>query len=285
MQLDDLLADAIERNVRDALAEDIGAGDITAQLIPEGARGHAVVITRDAGIFCGQAWANAACRQVEPRITATWHVDDGDRIAPKQKLLEMDGPARALLTVERTLLNFLQLLSGTATLARSYADRVAGTNLRILDTRKTLPGLRVAQKYAVRCGGCDNHRLGLYDAFLIKENHIFAAGSIGAAVAHARQIAPTRSVEVEVENIEEFRTALIAGADIIMLDDFSITDMHQAVAINQGQAKLEISGGVTHATIGAIAATGVDFVSIGEITKSVRPLDLSMRLVDFPTGN
>jgi nicotinate-nucleotide pyrophosphorylase (carboxylating) len=285
MQLDDLLADAIERNVRDALAEDIGTGDITARLIPDGARGHAVVITRDAGIFCGRAWADAACQQVDSRISATWHVRDGDRIAPKQQLLEMDGPARALLTVERTLLNFLQLLSGTATLARSFADRVAGTNLRILDTRKTLPGLRVAQKYAVRCGGCDNHRLGLYDAFLIKENHIFAAGSIGAAVAHARQIAPTRTVEVEVENIEEFRTALIAGADIVMLDDFSITDMHQAVAINQGQAKLEISGGVTHATIGAIAATGVDFVSIGEITKSVRPLDLSMRLVNSPTGN
>jgi nicotinate-nucleotide pyrophosphorylase (carboxylating) len=281
MQLDDLLADAVERNVRDALAEDIGAGDITARLIPEDALGHAVVITRDAGVFCGKAWADAACHQVDRRITTTWYVDDGDLIAPERLLLAMDGPARALLTVERTLLNFLQLLSGTATLARSYADRVAGTNLRILDTRKTLPGLRVAQKYAVRCGGCDNHRLGLYDAFLIKENHIVAAGSIGAAVAQARRIAPARTVEVEVENIEEFRTALIAGADIILLDDFTVTDMHQAVAINQGQAKLEISGGVTHATIAAIAATGVDFVSIGEITKSVRPLDLSMRLVDL----
>jgi nicotinate-nucleotide pyrophosphorylase (carboxylating) len=283
MQLDDLLADAVERNVRDALAEDIGTGDITARLIPDNARGHAVVITRDAGVFCGKAWADAACRQVDPRMTPTWHVRDGDRIAREQQLLVLDGPARALLTVERTLLNFLQLLSGTATLARSYADRVVGTNLRILDTRKTLPGLRVAQKYAVRCGGCANHRLGLYDAFLIKENHIVAAGSIGAAVAQARQIAPARTVEVEVENIEEFRTALIAGADIIMLDDFSVSDMHQAVAINQGQAKLEISGGVTHATIAAIAATGVDFVSIGEITKSVRPLDLSMRFVDSPT--
>jgi len=284
MQLDELLSAAVERNVRDALAEDIGAGDITARLIPDNARGHAVIITRDAGVFCGKAWADAACRQIDPQIITTWHVDDGDAIAPGQQLLAMDGPARALLTVERTLLNFLQLLSGTATLARSYADRVAGTHLRILDTRKTLPGLRIAQKYAVRCGGCDNHRLGLYDAFLIKENHIFAAGSIAAAIAQARQIAPQRTVEVEVENIEEFRTALIAGADIIMLDDFSVPDMHQAVAINQGQAKLEISGGVTHATIAAIAATGVDFVSIGEITKTVRPLDLSMRLADSPTS-
>ena len=187
------------------------------------------------------------------------------------------GSARSLLTVERTLLNFLQLLSGTATLARSYADLVAGTTLRVLDTRKTLPGLRIAQKYAVRCGGCDNHRLGLFDAFLIKENHIAAAGSIAAAVTQARQIAPGANVEIEVENIEEFRTALIAGADIIMLDDFSESDVLRAVAINQGQAKLEVSGGVTHARIGAIAASGVDFVSIGDITKRVQPIDLSMR--------
>ena len=197
-----------------------------------------------------------------------------------QRLLSLKGPARSLLTVERTLLNFLQLLSGTATSARRYADRLTNTRLRVLDTRKTLPGLRIAQKYAVRCGGCHNHRLGLFDAFLIKENHIAAAGSIAAAVERARQIAPGRTVEVEVENIEEFRTALIAGADIIMLDDFTEPDMREAVAINQGQAQLEVSGGVTHATLNAIAASGVDFVSIGEITKRVEPIDLSMRFED-----
>jgi len=279
MQLDEHLREAIQANVRAALAEDVGSGDITAQLIPAIERAHAVVITREAGVFCGRPWGDEACRQVDPTIAVTWHATDGDRVDANQRLVELRGPARALLTVERTLLNFLQLLCGTATSARSYADQVAGTRLRVLDTRKTLPGLRIAQKYAVRCGGCDNHRLGLYDAFLIKENHIAAAGSIGAAVARAREIAPGRSVEVEVENIEELRTALLARADIIMLDEFSVADMQQAVAINQGQAKLEVSGGVTHATIAAIAATGVDFVSVGEITKTVKPLDLSMRFV------
>ncbi|HEY6598027.1 MAG TPA: carboxylating nicotinate-nucleotide diphosphorylase [Pseudomonadales bacterium] len=277
MNLDDLLTAAIERNVRDALAEDIGDGDITARLIPAPTRARATVITRESAIVCGRPWADEACRQVDPSIDVVWHVSEGERAMPGQRLLSLAGPARSLLTVERTLLNFLQTLSGTATLARSYADLAAGTKLRVLDTRKTLPGLRIAQKYAVRCGGCDNHRLGLYDAFLIKENHIAAAGSIAAAVKQARDIAPGATVEIEVENIEEFRTALIAGADIIMLDDFSESDVHQAVAINQGQAKLEVSGGVTHARIRAIAASGVDFVSIGDITKRVQPIDLSMR--------
>jgi nicotinate-nucleotide pyrophosphorylase (carboxylating) len=279
MTLHQLLADAIERNVREALAEDIGDGDITAQLIGADTHGRATVITREDAVFCGRRWADETCRQVDSQIAVEWNVDDGDRIVASQTLLTLAGPARSLLTAERTLLNFLQLLSGTATLARSYADRVTATSVRILDTRKTLPGLRVAQKYAVRCGGCHNHRLGLFDAFLIKENHIAAAGSIAAAVQQARQIAPHRSVEVEVENIEEFRTALIAGADIIMLDDFSEADMHRAVALNQGQAKLEVSGGVTLDTVAAIAATGVDFVSIGDITKRVQPIDLSMRFV------
>ena len=277
MKLDDLLADAIERNVREALAEDIGSGDITAQLIATTTRARATVITRESAVVCGRPWADEACRQVDSDITIDWKVTDGDKVSPGQTLLSLTGPARSLLTVERTLLNFLQLLSGTATLARSYADRVAGTKLRVLDTRKTLPGLRIAQKYAVRCGGCHNHRLGLYDAFLIKENHIAAAGSIAAAVAQARQIAPGRPVEVEVENIGELRTALIAGADIIMLDEFSEIDMYTAVSLNQGQAQLEVSGGVTHASIGSIAASGVDFVSIGDITKRVQPIDLSMR--------
>ena len=277
MKLDDLLADAIERNVREALAEDIGSGDITAQLIATTTQARATVITRESAVVCGRPWADEACRQVDPDITIAWNVTDGDAVSAGQTLLSLAGAARSLLTVERTLLNFLQLLSGTATLARSYADRVAGTKLRVLDTRKTLPGLRIAQKYAVRCGGCHNHRLGLYDAFLIKENHIAAAGSIAAAVAQARQIAPGRPVEVEVENIGELRTALIAGADIIMLDEFSEIDMYTAVSLNQGQAQLEVSGGVTHASIGAIAASGVDFVSIGDITKRVQPIDLSMR--------
>jgi nicotinate-nucleotide pyrophosphorylase (carboxylating) len=280
MNLDDLLADAIQRNVRDALAEDIGGGDITAQLIPPNARGRAFVITREAAVLCGRPWADETCRQVDPAIIVSWHAADGDRLSADQRFLSLEGPARSLLTVERTLLNFLQLLSGTATSARRYSDRVTSGRLRVLDTRKTLPGLRIAQKYAVRCGGCHNHRLGLFDAFLIKENHIAAAGSIAAAVERARQIAPGRVVEVEVENIEEFRTALIAGADIIMLDEFTESDMRQAVAINQGQAQLEVSGGVTHATIDAIAASGVDFVSIGEITKRVEPIDLSMRFVN-----
>lgn len=280
MELDDLIADAIERNVREALAEDIGSGDITAQLVPASAHSRAFVITRENAVLCGQPWADEACRQLDPRIVATWHANDGDRVVANQRLLSLEGPSRSLLTVERTLLNFLQLLSGTATSARRCADRLTGTKVRVLDTRKTLPGLRIAQKYAVRCGGCHNHRLGLFDAFLIKENHIAAAGSIGAAVERARQIAPGRAVEVEVENIEEFRTALIAGADIIMLDEFTEADMREAVAINQGQAQLEVSGGVTHSTIGAIAASGVDFVSIGEITKRVEPIDLSMRFLD-----
>jgi len=280
MNLDDLLAEAIERNVREALAEDVGSGDITAQLIPTNTRGRAFVITREDAVLCGRPWADEACRQVDPTIAVAWHASDGDRVSADQRLLSLKGPARSLLTVERTLLNFLQLLSGTATSARRYADRLTNTRLRVLDTRKTLPGLRIAQKYAVRCGGCHNHRLGLFDAFLIKENHIAAAGSIAAAVERARQIAPGRTVEVEVENIEEFRTALIAGADIIMLDDFTEPDMREAVAINQGQAQLEVSGGVTHATLNAIAASGVDFVSIGEITKRVEPIDLSMRFED-----
>ncbi len=237
MKLDDLLAEAIERNVREALAEDIGDGDVTAQLIPTDTRGRAFVITRENAVLCGRPWADEACRQLDPTIAVTWHANDGDQVFENQRLLSLEGSARSLLTVERTLLNFLQLLSGTATAARRYADRLTNTQLRVLDTRKTLPGLRIAQKYAVRCGGCYNHRLGLFDAFLIKENHIAAAGSIAAAVERARQIAPDHVVEVEVENIEEFRTALIAGADIIMLDDFSEKDMHAAVAINQGQAK------------------------------------------------
>ncbi len=280
MNLDALIERAVIDNVRSALAEDVGAGDLSAQLIPDSVRARAQIITREEAVFCGRRWAEETCRQVDPRITMDWQVDDGDRVTANAMLLHLEGPARGLLTAERTMLNFLQLLCGTATLASRYADLVASTSVAVLDTRKTIPGLRVAQKYAVGCGGCRNHRLGLFDAFLIKENHIAAAGSIAAAVAAARRIAPDAPVEVEVENIAEFRTALVTGADIIMLDDFSLDAMREAVALNQGQAKLEASGGVTLSTLPAIAATGVDYVSVGEITKRIVPIDLSMRFKD-----
>jgi nicotinate-nucleotide pyrophosphorylase (carboxylating) len=280
MSTDAQLRDVVVANVRTALAEDVGSGDITALLIEPNRTAHAVIVTREAGTFCGRPWAEETCRQVDAGIAIEWHVDDGDAIAPKQVLLELEGLARSLLTAERTILNFLQLLSGTATAARRFADTVADLPVKVLDTRKTLPGLRHAQKYAVRCGGCHNHRMGLYDAFLIKENHIAAAGSIGAAVAQAHRVAPGRPVEVEVEDLDELRNALVAKADIIMLDDFTMEQMRQAVAMNQGQAKLEASGGVNLARLRAIAETGVDFVSVGEITKKVTPLDLSMRFHD-----
>jgi len=280
MDLDALLADAIAANVRAALQEDVGSGDVTAQLIAAERTARATVITRQDGTFCGRPWVEETCRQVDARIRIDWHVDDGDLVSAGQTLLELDGPARGLLTSERTMLNFMQLLSGTATLARRYAEAIAGTGVQVLDTRKTLPGLRVAQKYAVRCGGCHNHRLGLYDAFLIKENHIAAAGSIAAAVARARAIAPAAPVEVEVEDIAGLSSAIQAGADIVMLDNFSLDLMREGVAVNGRRVKLEASGGVSESTIGDIAATGVDFISVGEITKKVMPLDLSMRFHD-----
>jgi nicotinate-nucleotide pyrophosphorylase (carboxylating) len=280
MGIDAQLRDVVVANVRAALAEDVGSGDITALLIEPHRTARATIITREAGTFCGRPWAEETCRQVDAGIAIEWHVDDGDGIAPNQVLLELEGLARSLLTAERTILNFLQLLSGTATAARRFADAVADLPVKVLDTRKTLPGLRHAQKYAVRCGGCHNHRMGLYDAFLIKENHIAAAGSIGAAVAQAHRVAPGRPVEVEVEDLDELRNALVAKADIIMLDDFTMEQMRQGVAMSQGQAKLEASGGVNLARLRAIAETGVDFVSVGEITKKVTPLDLSMRFHD-----
>jgi nicotinate-nucleotide pyrophosphorylase (carboxylating) len=277
MQLDPPPADVIAANVRAALAEDVGTGDITAQLIDAATQAHATIITREPGIFCGRPWAEETCRQVDARIVAHFHVGDGERIVSGQTLLELAGPARGLLTAERTVLNFLQLLSGTATAARRYADAVADLPVQILDTRKTLPGLRLAQKFAVRAGGCHNHRIGLFDAFLIKENHIAAAGSIAAAVAQARRIAPDRPVEIEVEDLDELRTALAAKADIILLDNFTLERMREGVQMNGGRARLEASGGVNLATLRVIAETGVDFVSVGEITKKVTPLDLSMR--------
>ena len=271
----------IRPTVAAALAEDVGSGDLTAQLVPAHARGRARVITREAGILCGRAWVDAVFAALDAAVRTTWHAVDGAELSPGQLLLEADGPARALLTGERTALNFLQTLSGTATAARRYAAAVAGTGCRILDTRKTLPGLRLAQKYAVRCGGGHNHRLGLYDGILIKENHIAAAGSIAAAVGAARRLAPSVPVEVEVETLEELDQAFAADADLALLDEFSLEDLRTAVARNRRRTRplgLEASGGIDLDTIGAIAATGVDFISVGSMTKHLRALDLSMRL-------
>ncbi len=277
LTLADLTAE-IEANARRALAEDIGSGDITAQLIPAERMAHATVITRESAVICGTAWVDAVFRQLDPRVAVHWQVRDGERASPNQALFHLEGPARALLSGERSALNFLQTLSAVATRCQHYADLVAGTSVKLLDTRKTLPGLRLAQKYAVTQGGCHNHRIGLYDAFLIKENHIAACGGIAEAVQAAHRIAPGKPVEVEVESLEELGQALEAGADIVMLDELSLEDMRQAVALTQGRAKLEASGGINDSTLRAIAETGVDYISIGTLTKDVKAVDLSMRL-------
>lgn len=272
------LTTEIAANVRIALAEDVGAGDITAQLIPAEQNASARVITREAAVISGVAWVNEVFRQVDSRVEVRWLVADGQRVQANAVLFELEGKARSLLTGERAALNFLQSLSAVATRAQYFADMVAGTAVKLLDTRKTLPGLRLAQKYAVTCGGCHNHRLGLYDAFLIKENHIAACGGVAATVEAAHRIAPGKPVEVEVENLDELREALAAGADIIMLDELSLEDMRTAVKLNAGQAKLEASGGVNEQTIREIAETGVDYISLGTLTKNVKAIDLSMRL-------
>lgn len=268
----------IEANVRRALLEDVGSGDITAQLIPAERLAKATIISRDAAVIAGTAWVDAVFRQLDPRVAVHWQVSDGDRVTPNQALFHLEGPARSLLTGERSALNFLQMLSGVATRARHLADMVSGTQVKLLDTRKTLPGLRLAQKYAVTCGGCHNHRIGLYDAFLIKENHIAACGGIAEAVDAAHKIAPGKPVEVEVESLDELRLALDAGADIIMLDELSLDDMREAVRLTAGRAKLEASGGINDDTLKVIAETGVDYISIGAMTKDVKAVDLSMRL-------
>jgi nicotinate-nucleotide pyrophosphorylase (carboxylating) len=268
----------VRDDVARALAEDIGSGDVTAPLIPETRQAQAAVISREEAVICGTAWFDQVFHALDPRVAISWRIGDGEAAAPAQTLCTLSGPARALLSGERTALNFLQLLSGTATRARRYAAAVAGTTAKILDTRKTLPGLRAAQKYAVRCGGCYNHRMGLYDAILIKENHILAAGSIARAVAAARGGAAGKTVEVEVESLDELREALAAAADIILLDNFPLTQLAEAVDITQRRAKLEASGGVTLANIRRIAETGVDYISVGAITKDVQAVDLSMRL-------
>jgi len=264
-----------------ALAEDVGSGDLTAALVPAGRQGRATVITREAAVLCGRPWFDEVFRQVDPAVRVQWDAAEGAAVEPGQRLCRLEGPARSLLTGERTALNFLQTLSGTATVTRSYVQTVAGLPCRILDTRKTLPGLRRAQKYAVRCAGGSNHRMGLYDGILVKENHIMAAGSIAAAVSAARAAGASVPVEVEVETLDELRQALDAGADMALLDEFSLDDLRAAVAMNRshprGPMKLEASGNVTYETLRGIAETGVDFVSIGSLTKHLRAVDLSMR--------
>lgn len=277
------LAKEIRFNVTAALTEDLGGSldpkqDITAMLLPEDQQVTAHLITRESGVFCGRDFAEETFTQLGGRVQLHWLVKDGDAITAGQRLLTLTGPARAILTGERTALNFIQTLSAVATETKRYVDKLAGTQCRLLDTRKTLPGLRQALKYAVTCGGGHNHRMGLYDAYLIKENHIFACGGIAQAVAEARRLQPEKPVEVEVESLPELEQALAAGADIIMLDNFSVPDMRTAVSTTAGRAKLEVSGNVTLETIADYAATGVDFVSVGALTKHVHALDLSLRV-------
>lgn len=272
------LRSEITANVQTALREDLGSGDITAQLIAAERTASARIITREAATICGTAWVDEVFRQLDPQVSVNWLVQDGQRVTADQTLFTLQGPARALLSGERSALNFLQTLSAVATHSQHYADLVAGTQVKLLDTRKTLPGLRLAQKYAVTCGGCHNHRIGLYDAFLIKENHIAACGGIAQAIQAAQQIAPGKPVEVEVESLEELQQALDAGADIIMLDELSLEDMRTAVHLSAGRAKLEASGGINASTLRSVAETGVDYISLGTLTKDIKAVDLSMRL-------
>lgn len=264
--------------VKLALDEDIGSGDITAALVPSRDTAHASVITREAGVLCGTQFVDAVFYAVDPGVGVKWNKADGDRLAPNDVLFTLAGNARSILTGERAALNFLQMLSGTASYSASLVSLVKGTNAKLLDTRKTIPGFRNAQKYAVTCGGCFNHRIGLFDAFLIKENHIAACGGIRQAIEQARQSAPAKPIEIEVENLQELEQALTAKADRVMLDNFTLDDMRRAVAMTRGEAELEASGNVTEATLRGIAETGVDFISIGALTKVVMPLDLSLRL-------
>lgn len=267
----------IASQVRLALLEDVGAQDVTADLIPVDTQAHARLISREAATLCGRDWFAEVFAQLDTAIRIDWHAADGDRIASNDTVCTLHGPARPLLTGERTAMNFLQTLSATATLSSRYADAVAGLPVKVLDTRKTLPGWRMAQKYAVVCGGCHNHRFGLFDGILIKENHIRAAGSIADAVAQARTLHPSMTIEVEVENMDELQQALTAGADIVLLDNFDLPLLRQAVAINRGRVQLEASGGVSLETIRDIAETGVDRISVGALTKDIRAVDLSLR--------
>jgi len=271
----------IASNVARALQEDIGSGDITAALVPQSRTIDACIMTREPMTMAGQAWVDEVCRQVDANISINWYCRDGDPVGAGTELCSLSGPARSILSLERTALNFLQLLSATATITARYVAAVAGTNCRVLDTRKTVPGLRLAQKYAVRCGGGYNHRTGLFDAILIKENHILSAGGVSAAILAARRLYPGLPVEVEVENIDELREALSAKAERLLLDNFTIESLEQAVAINRHKgsppAELEASGGMSLEQLARVAATGVDYISVGALTKNIRAIDLSMR--------
>lgn len=271
--------DYVQQQVALALAEDIGTGDVTAQLIPQNKLAKAKIISREHAILCGRKWVNEVFKQLDRDISIDWHCEDGDAIQPDQELCHLQGSARHLLSGERTALNFLQTLSATATQANEYVKAVAGTGCRILDTRKTIPGLRLAQKYAVRCGGAHNHRAGLYDMILIKENHISASGSIQAAIDTARQLSPTIPIEVEVENLAQLQQALTAKVDRILLDNMDIVTLKQAVELCAKRIPLEASGGINLQTVRNIAETGVDYISIGSITKHIRAIDLSMRFI------
>ena len=286
MHPDDPTLAAIPAQVRAALAEDVGSGDLTAALIPAQARASARVVSREPAVLCGQAWFDAVFKALDPQVEIHWQTRDGYDVSAGQTLCELSGPARAILTGERCALNFLQTLSGTATTARAYVAVVAGMHTKLLDTRKTVPGLRLAQKYAVHCGGALNHRKGLYDAILIKENHIAAAGSINAAIEAAQRLAPPNTpVQVEVENIAQLQSALAAGVKKVLLDNFSLELMREAVGIAAGKASLEASGGVDLEGLRAIAATGVDFISVGALTKHVRAVDLSLRVDELTSAS
>jgi nicotinate-nucleotide pyrophosphorylase (carboxylating) len=268
----------ITEMVKAALQEDIGSGDITAQLISEKTLASARVITREPMILCGQAWVDEVFRQIDPAVKITWHYQDAQAVKAGDVLYELQGNARSLLTGERAALNFVQMLSGTATTVYRFVEKISHTKTQLLDTRKTIPGFRLAQKYAVRCGGGHNHRIGLYDAFLIKENHIAASGSITKAIQKAREIGAGKSVEVEVESLSQLEEAIQAKADIVMLDNFDLPAIQQAVKLNQARVKLEVSGNITLNNIKQVAETGVDFISVGSLTKHIQAVDLSMRI-------
>lgn len=273
-----MLPDDIKDTVRRALAEDIGSGDLTAALIPASTRARASVITRESAVLCGSAWFDEVFRQLDTAISTTWAAKDADSIRASQIVCRLHGPARAILSGERMALNFLQLLSHTATQTRRYVDAVSGTHTKVLDTRKTIPGLRRAQKYAVTCGGGQNHRMGLYDGILIKENHILAAGSIARAVQQAKTSTTEGiPIEVEVENLDQLRDALAVGVDRLLVDNFSLQSLKAAVAQTRGRATIEASGGITLENVRTIAETGVDYISVGALTKDVKAIDLSMR--------
>ena len=267
----------VRRNVQAAIVEDVGAGDINAALISKEQIATAHLITRTAGVFCGQPWADETCQQIDTSITIEWLVHDGQSVTPGDALLVAHGPARSLLTCERIMLNFIQLLSGTATAARQYVEAISETSAKILDTRKTVPGLRIAQKYAVAVAGAKNHRMGLFDAYLIKENHIAAAGGITESVNAARRQNPHIKIEIEVETIPQLLEAIEAGVDMALLDNFSMEELREAVTLSDGNIPLEASGGITLENVVSVAQTGVNYISVGEITKNIEPMDLSLR--------